>query len=466
MLRARYDSNGNIVLSEAVKKVPVTIAKERPVTIHAEVKDAHIPEVRNEDVAGAQHSNHSSWTEIPDYQSTHTRKEKQTHQKHGKQQAETHFLTEEQVSTCGESKRIPSQNLDGTRVDTRSRTDLQNISHPKTSVITSALQEGKDQFTATVNDAKSGLQTAAQSIHQLPKRTGGTLKRLWQAANKPVMLPGKKGIRRKPPTKLSLFITDTIRFGGTFALIFGVLFVSINYQSFWQIARAQLALDADLTTEEALERMTQTDRPDTSVSAESVIDAPAAGLLAALPQVGPYEDRLIIPKLKKNVPIVRPGMDALMKEDWKQFELDIQTALKDGIVHYPGSAKPGQAGNFFLTGHSSYYPWDDGRFKNVFARLNELMPGDTYMVYYGGDRHTYRITKKEEVKPSNVTVLDQPTDRRLATLMTCTPVGTTLRRLVVIAEEIDPVTGEALKVGEKMTDRKENPFLKLGALPI
>lgn len=336
---------------------------------------------------------------------------------------------------------------------------------PPPSVITSAVHEGKSQLSATVQETTSALHSAAQSFRQLPRRTRGVIQRFWKAANQPVILPGKKGIKRKPPTKLSLFVTDTIRFGGTFALIFGVLFVGINYQSFWQIARAQLALGTDLSTEQALTDMTQS-QPKNLASIGANTDATAAGLLAALPAVGPFEDRLIIPKMEKNIPIVRPSMDALMKEDWKQFELDIQTALHDGVVHYPGSARPGQPGNFFLTGHSSYYPWDDGKYKDVFARLSELNPGDTYMVYYGGDRHTYRVTAKKEVKPSDVTVLDQPTDKRLATLMTCTPVGTTLRRLIVTAEEIDPATSEVLNVGEKVNSQQENPYAKLEALPI
>jgi sortase A len=160
-------------------------------------------------------------------------------------------------------------------------------------------------------------------------------------------------------------------------------------------------------------------------------------------------------------------MDALVKEDWKQFENDIQTALRDGVVHYPGSAKPGQAGNFFVTGHSSYYAWDSGKYKSVFARLGELVSGDTYTVYYNGDKHTYKVISKKEVLPSDVSVLDQPSGRRYSTLMTCTPVGTTLRRLIVTAEEIDPLTGQALKVGQRPTENEEqNVISRLEALPI
>jgi sortase A len=175
----------------------------------------------------------------------------------------------------------------------------------------------------------------------------------------------------------------------------------------------------------------------------------AGDLLSFLPDVGPPENRIIIPKLNLNVPLVTPSYQNLLSENWTGVEEDIQDALQHGIVHYPGTARPGQAGNFFVTGHSSYYPWAPGKYKNVFARLHEIDVGDEYWVYYGGDKHRYVVREKQEVKPSNVRVLDQPLDKRTATLMTCTPVGTTLRRLIVTAEEVDSITGMPLEVGEK-----------------
>ena len=326
--------------------------------------------------------------------------------------------------------------------------------------------EGHAQLQATLADARSELKAARNGLQTLPCRASGLIKRFWIGANSPVHLPLAGRFKKRSKTKLGLFVVDTIRFGGTFAGIFVVLFVAINYQSFLQIAKAELALRSDTKTEQGLEQIVN-GRTDVSPALDGAIILREAesDLLSSLPHAGPYENRLIIPKLGENVPIVRPGMDALVKEDWTKFEADIQTALKGGVVHYPGSAKPGQAGNFFITGHSSYYLWNDGKYKNVFARLGSLVPGDTYSVYYGGDKHTYRVVSKKEVKPNDVSVLDQPTDKRIATLMTCTPVGTTLRRLIVRAEEIDPSTGEGLQVGEK-AETPTIPMARLESLPI
>ena len=263
--------------------------------------------------------------------------------------------------------------------------------------------------------------------------------------------------RKKKPAKQysrgSLFVMDVFRFGTTFACIFVALFVTLNYQSFTKIIGPYL---------DPIERMSSLQGSVSDVDnalKNKLLKSPAlavagreeGNMLSYLSAVGPPENRVIIPRLNLNIPLVTPSYSSLLKEDWEGVERDIQEALASGVVHYPGTARPGQAGNFFVTGHSSYYPWAPGRYKTVFARLHEMTIGDEYWVYYGGDKHRYVVTGRKEVKPSDVTVLDQPGNKRMATLMTCTPVGTTLRRLILTAQELDPQTGIALQVGERET---------------
>lgn len=407
MLRARYDSHGNIILGSIVTDAPARTHAVEPI----------------------EQKKQRTWTLLEE-----TRREVQS-----------------------------IKNIEPLREEPKKPSILHSVGTQAKNIVKKSVEESAKQMLVTATGATKSVENARTTLRSVPQKITAAATSFWRVAKTPVRLtPRKPG--KKPPKKITLFVIDTVRFGGTFAVIFATLFVGINYQSFWQIARAELALGSDITTEQALSDIT-----DGSKAAKAYGALQSSGeenILKYLPTVGPNEDRLIIPKLGKNVPIVRPSMEALMKEDWKKFEEDIQIALHDGVVHYPGSARPGQAGNFFLTGHSSYYPWDDGRYKDVFARLGELDIGDTYSVYYGGDKHTYRITKKYEVKPSDVSVLDQPTTQRTATLMTCTPVGTTLRRLIVQAEEIDPGSGEPLKVGERMTEKIENPYMRLDALPI
>lgn len=299
----------------------------------------------------------------------------------------------------------------------------------------------------------------------LKKMLGSGADSLWGFLAQPVWVQ-RKNKPAKEYKRGTLFAMDVLRFGGTFAGIFVALFVTLNYQSFGEIIAPYL---------DPVERVSSLHGSVSEVDnalKDKLLKSPmlaVAGreegdMLSYLPTVGPPENRIIIPRLGLNIPLVTPSYSSLLKEDWEGVEEDIQDALMHGVVHYPGTARPGQAGNFFVTGHSSYYPWAPGAYKTVFARLHEVTVGDEYWVYYGGDKHRYVVMGKKEVKPSDVTVLDQPTHKRTATLMTCTPVGTTLRRLILTAQEVDPITGVALQVGERETQAR--PAILPKALPI
>lgn len=308
-------------------------------------------------------------------------------------------------------------------------------------VTTIAIEETRDQYRQSWLDVRGWL----RSLHSF--------------LSQPVWVPRrKKGPKER--SRGTLFFIDTVRFGGTFAAIFSALFIAMNAQSFLEIVFSYLHPLQRLMVAKSLE----------SVLEDSSFHAKAEGttndLLSILPRVGPPENRLVIPALGLNVPIVNPPITSLLAEDWAQMEKDIQAGLQNGVVHYPGTAVPdNHLGNVFLTGHSSYYAWSPGKFKTVFARLHQLKVGDEYWIYFTGDKHRYRVVEKKEVSPSDISVLDQPTDRRLSTLMTCTPVGTTLRRLAVVAEEVDLVTGIALKAGET-TKTAELPKVRPEMLPI
>lgn len=275
----------------------------------------------------------------------------------------------------------------------------------------------------------------------------------------PVWIP-RRNKAPKQRTRLALFFGDVLRFGTTFACLFIALFLALNYQSVSTIVSARIDPLASVDEANRMSRILT----GGSDNAKSTHDNAHGTLLAAL-TVGPPDNRLLIPKLGLNVPVVTPTSEPLLREDWAALETEIQQSLEDGVVHYPGTARPGQAGNFFVTGHSSYYPGLPGDFKTVFARLGELEAGDEYWVYHNGDKHRYRVTEVKEVSPNDVSVLDQPTDRRLGTLMTCTPVGTTLRRLIVQAQEVDLLTGEALAVGQHTT-KSDAPKVRMDMLAI
>lgn len=149
-------------------------------------------------------------------------------------------------------------------------------------------------------------------------------------------------------------------------------------------------------------------------------------------KVGP-EPRIIIPKINVDAPVVYdvPSLE----------ENVVQNKLKDGVVHYPipgASSTPGQTGNTVILGHSSNDVFDDGAYKFVFVQLDKLNKGDTFYLNYNGTRYTYSVTEKKVIEPTQVGELVIDNGKPLATLVTCTPPGTALKRLVVIAEQISP----------------------------
>lgn len=155
----------------------------------------------------------------------------------------------------------------------------------------------------------------------------------------------------------------------------------------------------------------------------------AKALFSAM-EVYPADDRIYIPSIDKNIPLV----SVPNHQNWQQLEHNIQDGLQDGVVVHPVSHEPGSFGNFFVTGHSSYYSWDPGRFKDVFALLHEVEIGDTVEVFWHGQKYVYEIGERNVVDPTEISVLNQPTNKAIITLMTCTPVGTNKQRLILTGE--------------------------------
>jgi sortase A len=127
--------------------------------------------------------------------------------------------------------------------------------------------------------------------------------------------------------------------------------------------------------------------------------------------------------------------EALISKNWDKLESDMQAALRYGVIHYPGTAYPGQEGNVVITGHSSYFPWDSGRFKDVFAVLHDMRKGDKILLYSNQKQFIYEVSSIEKVWPSDLNVLKPSAENKL-TLITCTPLGTNIKRLVVEAKLI------------------------------
>lgn len=162
--------------------------------------------------------------------------------------------------------------------------------------------------------------------------------------------------------------------------------------------------------------------PSRTVSATPIIgDANAP--------VGP-EPKIIVPKINLEVPVVYDlGSVA---------ENDVQDALEDGVVHYATSPEPGEQGNSVIVGHSSNNILNSGRYKFAFVLLKRLEIDDTFLIHKDGVRYTYKIFEKKIVPPTDVSVLGPSSRANTMTLITCDPPGTSINRLIIVAEQISP----------------------------
>jgi LPXTG-site transpeptidase (sortase) family protein len=122
----------------------------------------------------------------------------------------------------------------------------------------------------------------------------------------------------------------------------------------------------------------------------------------------------------------------VMKLHWVVVEGVDVADIRYAPGHYPGTAMPGQIGNFSVAGH---------RVPPLFWNLQDVRPGDQVVVQTQDYWYVYRVTVNEIVTPHSIEVVAPTPDRigvapRLAmlTLTTCNPKWNDYQRMVVHAE--------------------------------
>ena len=108
--------------------------------------------------------------------------------------------------------------------------------------------------------------------------------------------------------------------------------------------------------------------------------------------------------------------------------------LKNSIIHYPQTAFPGQLGNTVIFGHSVLPQFFNPKsYLTIFSTLFKLTVGDKITIRYDNIDYTYLVEDIYEIKATDFSVLDQRYDGKYLTLVTCSPPGTYLRRLIIKA---------------------------------
>ena len=140
-------------------------------------------------------------------------------------------------------------------------------------------------------------------------------------------------------------------------------------------------------------------------------------------------DWLYYPKLGIEAPV-----------EWDVQTQNVKNLLSDELVHISGTGKPETGGEALIAGHSSYYWWSDGKYKDVFAPLTRAVSGDYVIIKHKDIVYVYSVYSSQQYAASaNFEVKYGVSDDKKIFLMTCVPIGTNLKRLIVQADLVKQI---------------------------
>ena len=126
---------------------------------------------------------------------------------------------------------------------------------------------------------------------------------------------------------------------------------------------------------------------------------------------------LIIPKINVKIEIVE-GED--------------ESVLSKGAWRMPQTSTPNKGGNTVLSAHRwKYQPPSE----KTFYLLDKLETGDSFYVIWEKKKYNYKVVSTSIVLPTDLSVLS-PTTAPSITLLTCHPLFSTTKRLIVRGELI------------------------------
>lgn len=145
-----------------------------------------------------------------------------------------------------------------------------------------------------------------------------------------------------------------------------------------------------------------------------------------LPEIA--ENSIYIPAIEIEAPLI-----------WRVNNLpkEVSEGLSKGVIHVNGTALPGQKGNVYITGHSSNYVWVRQKYNSIFSNISKLVVGDLIYVRFNDQVYAYKVFDQKVVSAKDLSILNPSNDSRL-TLATCWPLGTSLKRMVILANQISP----------------------------
>lgn len=146
------------------------------------------------------------------------------------------------------------------------------------------------------------------------------------------------------------------------------------------------------------------------------------------------DNTLAITSIGLVTPVIPSSVDPMAVTDWSKIRND----LMRGVSLSLHQGEPGGTGTTAVIGHSS--DWSSHPYATVFANLNKVSEGDIISVRYNDTIYRYSVTQKEVVDPNDISYfqsgLTDTRDHNQLKLITCWPLLTTAKRLVVSASPL------------------------------
>jgi len=141
----------------------------------------------------------------------------------------------------------------------------------------------------------------------------------------------------------------------------------------------------------------------------------------------PRENSLEIPKIGVLAPLIE-----------NSNEKNLEEGLNRGVLIFPNSALPGQAGQTIILGHSAPPNWPKIKYDWVFSQLNELEEKDEIKIYFNNREYIYYVKNKIFLEKGEEAPNYSTDSGNTLLLISCWPPGKNLKRIVVEAK-LNPV---------------------------
>ncbi len=158
--------------------------------------------------------------------------------------------------------------------------------------------------------------------------------------------------------------------------------------------------------------------------------------LATAPVVEAVDSVIVAPELPVRVEIPSIKLAAVVANPESTEVSVLDSALHEGAVRYPLSAKLGEDGNVIVFGHSSYLPVVNNPAYKTFNEIQKLKSGDQILVI--GTAHTF-VYAVETVHSANAgtDAIPLTVSGSVLTLATCDSFGKSSARFIVTAKLVE-----------------------------